>query len=782
MRFFLTIFLFFFFVLKIQAQGNKIFGQISDENGFSLPCATILIHELNRGTASDANGKFVFENLKNGKYHLHVQYIGYESITKEFKLNNNDLEINFKLIVTSKELKELIIENSSSKTQKEEQSQSVTLVDQDYILKNNAGTFVNSMDKIPGISSINTGTGISKPVIRGLSFNRIIVAENGIKQEGQQWGQDHGLEIDQYNVERVEIIKGPASLMFGSDGIGGVINIRPPLVPQINQIHAGVLVNAKSVNNLLGTSVWLSGNKKGWFYRARISLQDYADYKVPTDTFLYNGFKLPLLNNKLKNTAGNDQNYNFSFGVNKNWGYSSISISNYQQQVGLFSGAHGIPRTYQLQNDGNDRNIDYPSQNIQHFKIISNSNILLGKNWLEIDLGFQQNTRKEFSFPHFHGFGYKPQADIELQFVLQTISGNFKYHFDISENWNITSGLNFQSMKNRVGGFSYLLPNYDSQALGAFVFAKGKIKNKWNTNFGIRADYAEISIKKYSEPVYNSSFQNILYYRTRNPDIGKTFFNLTGSAGLNYKWSEHLNFKLNAGTSFRVAQPNELASNGIHHGTFRHEMGDSTLTPEKGYQTDAGLIWDKKKYSIEFSGFYYYFPNHIFLNPSGKFSFLPDAGQIYQYQQAEAFLSGAEISSDFHLLKNLHFGLGFDYVYARNLENNFPLPFIPPASANIDFEYSFKISEKLSNNFINLHALIAGEQFRTARNEPATNGYQILNLTLGSEFKFGNFKSKVIFGVNNLFNQFYLNHLSRYRVLNLPEPARNYHITFLLSI
>jgi iron complex outermembrane recepter protein len=415
-----TVRLVLFCLLILSANPNyaqtvtNISGTITDEEGLPLPAVTVFIHEVSKSTQTNNLGEFNISGIKPGNYHLHLHLIGYKAAEIDLVVSAVNQPLKIKLQQASIELNNITIEESILKSGQREQSQSMQVVDKEFMLKNGNASLVKILENIPGVSSINTGQGVSKPVIRGMGFNRVVVAENGIKQEGQQWGGDHGLEIDQFAVDRVEVLKGPSSLMYGSDGIGGVVNIRPAPAPELNTTQSALLLTGRSVNDFVGLSGMTSINKNDKFFRARISVQDYADYRVPADSFIYNSYILPIENQRLKNTAGRERNAQIMMGTSKKWGFSTLTFSVFDQKVGLFSGAHGIPRSYQLKHDSTHRDIDLPYQRVQHYKALSNTSLMIGKHWMEIDLGYQYNHRREFSFPHAHGKGPQPQGDVEL--------------------------------------------------------------------------------------------------------------------------------------------------------------------------------------------------------------------------------------------------------------------------------------------------------------------------------------------------------------------------------
>jgi len=325
-----------FSTLQLTAMA-QISGVVLEEHKHSLPSATVLLLPDSIMTVADVEGRFSFDEVRSGTYELRASYLGYQTDTTYVNVQTG-IPTTVRLILDHDyEMLETVI------VHEEHAKQEVTLqtehIQEEFFQRNFEGTFAQTIEKLPGISSINVGVGIAKPVIRGLSSNRIIVNHQGVKQESQQWGSDHGLEIDQFDVERVEIIKGPGSLQYGSDGLGGVINIMPDKILPENTYKGSIMGLYKSNNDHFGGSAKLGFNVKNWFLSARYSQQDFADYSVPANTFTYNDFDLPILDNRLKNTAGNEANINISGGVNKKWGITRLHYSHYSLDAGLFSGA-----------------------------------------------------------------------------------------------------------------------------------------------------------------------------------------------------------------------------------------------------------------------------------------------------------------------------------------------------------------------------------------------------------------------------------------------------------
>jgi iron complex outermembrane receptor protein len=523
-------------------------------------------------------------------------------------------------------------------------------------------------------------------------------------------------------------------------------------------------------------------NKKRNFLRLRATWLEYGDYKVPADTFLYNTYVLPIYNQRLKNTAGKELNFSASGGIMRDWGMMRLTFSSYNQQAGLFPGATGIPRAYTLTEDGDYRNIDLPRQVNHHYKVLYNINIRRKKGWFETDLGYQYNLRMEQSKPHAHGYTPLTLSDTALYLGLQTFSFNTRLHHQPVPRFKSVIGISGQHMDNTKGGFEFLIPNYRSTSAGAYYFMQVYLNEDFTISAGLRGDAAHLKMDGWDQPNYDVNGE-IIGYTHRSPVLDKWYANVSGAAGFSWEIKHEFNIKLNIGRSFRTPTPAELGANGIHHGTFRHEMGDSTLRSEIGYQSDLAFIYHDEHYLIRFTPFYNYFDNYIFLRPAAEFSPLPDAGQIYRYTQARAIHTGFELYGEYHIIPELHLETGLEYVWNMNLDTWLPLPFTPPGSAMLGVEWEKEREKKKFDSwFIGADAFYYLAQNRVDRNEKTTPGYFLLAASVGAHVKLHkNFAFDLLLKANNLLNTEYMNHLSRYRLLNLPEQGRNFSIMLRMN-
>jgi iron complex outermembrane receptor protein len=678
-------------------------------------------------------------------------------------------------------LDEMVVVGSYRSSISRSVSQSVDLADKTFLTEHFTGNLVQTLDNMTGIRSMDIGAGFAKPMIRGLGFNRIVVSENGIKQEGQQWGADHGLEIDAFDVERVVVRKGPSSLLYGSDAMGGAIEISPAPAPPDNRLYGEVSLLGKSVNETLGGSLMLGIKQNVWHVKARFSEQHFGDYRIPADTVVYLTQRMPVYGRKLKNTAGFERNASLFAEYRQKAYYADYAISNAFQKVGFFSGAHGIPDVSRLQDDGDSRNIDMPFSAVNHLKVTTRQQLTNDGIVVRWDLGFQHNHREEWSLFHTH---YATQSlpaedpDKELAFSLSTASSALRTEWDSGELWKHTVGWDVQYQRNDIAGYSFLLPEFERFTTGGLWLSVFRPNERLTVSGGLRYDFGKMHIAGFRDVYLEEYLRDRNYpedvveaHRWRSYPIDRSFDDISGSLGAVLQLSGSYLIKVNIGRSFRLPGANELASNGVHHGAFRHEQGDGSLPSERGWQFDAGLIFERENIRMAFSPFFSWFENYIYLRPSGEWSILPHAGQIYRYSGAKAVFAGSEAELSVDFLSNLTYRLSGEYVYTHNVDEHTPMAFSPPASVR-----NAVVFRPVKDLQLTAEVQTIATQNRVARNEDRTPGANLVRLSASVHLPYAD----VVLSAHNLLNTAYFNHLSFYRKVEIPEPGRN--IQLLIKI
>ncbi|WP_424492385.1 TonB-dependent receptor [Salinimicrobium sp. GXAS 041] len=785
----LVLLLFIIFLNFSYSQQLNLEGRVVDEQDLGLENAHIHINK--KFALAGENGHYHIGNLKEGEYTISISYLGFHTLDTVVSLSESTV-INFQLSESAANLETVILEGNLRRTS----SENVEKISDEYLQEHFSGSLASSLEKLPGVNSVEIGAGASKPIIRGLGFNRVAVSENGIKQEGQQWGADHGLEIDAFSVENVEVVKGVGAIEHGSDAIGGLIKIINDRVP-VEGFAGEVIGFTKSVNNTIAASTNLFFRTNRLFYKLKATGSEFGDYSVPTDNILYLNRNIPIYNERLKNTAGKEVDLYGQIGYLGSHYKGTLSLSNVYFKSGFFPGAHGIPTLSRVQDDGDQRNIEYPFQRVNHLKIINKNEWFFHNYSWEVTLGFQNNHRQEWSRFHTHYTGQvapEVNPDLELDFNLTTYDFQAQYSRDFNESHSSSMGIQTQIQNNSITGFNFLLPEYYRTNQGVYATHSYQASEKINLNLGARLDLSRIDMEGFYDPnlyeylIDNGRTETIANnYATRSSETQRDFSNFNFMGGVLYNFHENWDLSLNAGTSFRLPTAIELGANGIHHGSFRHEQGDPNLNAEKGYVLDTKLNYNKDSFSASFSPYLYYFDNYIFLNPSGEFSILPHAGQIYKFTESRAILTGVELDIHKVFAEKWRAQLTFEYLYNRqintNRSRNFPLPFTPPVNGFTEVGYTLlKDSKTFEDTEIFTNTNYALEQDRIAQNEQITPGYMIFGGGLRTNLNLGDFKATVNLQATNIFNTKYFNHTNFYRALEIPEMGRNIQLMFKIPL
>ncbi len=794
-----SLFSFILVLLSLSAfSGNTytVSGKVLDDHGHELSGATVTISDANVGAVSDEKGHYRIKQIPEGQHRITVSFIGYETKTEDLFVDANH-KVDFILEHTLLNLHEVEISCVHVIQGCKENSLNVESVGDDFLKQNLGGSLMKSLERLPGVSTIDIGSGQSKPVIRGLSFNRVVVIDNNVKHESQQWGADHGLEVDQYAVDKVEVVKGPASLKYGSDAIGGVIDMQARNIPEKRTFGGSIDLTSKSNNNFGGASMSLYG-RINWLYAdLRLTLADYGDYKVPTDSVHIYSYKAPLYNNQMRNTAGEELNGHLAFGLILPEFQNIVRLSSVSSKNGLFANAHGREPRYIIyeEQDASDRDILYPFQDVKHLKVINSLKWKLDDLVLCADIAYQHNHRQEWS--EYTNHGDMPPVfpdtlsfpeELEREFDKQTYSAKLNLDYYVNEVTKISAGINSEWQNNQIGGHGFIIPEYKQQNTGIYALAKYKFSDRSILQGGIRYDYGEIQTSKYSDWYPTKVIEELdtsWQYLQRAYDLRRHFSNTTWSLGYAYN-TGHWEYKANIGKSFRMPLAKELAANGINYHQFSYEKGNMNLNPEVSYQLDVGIEFHYNNMALGMTPFFNYFSNYIYLNPTPDIDRNYGVGnQEYVYTEAEVLRFGGEVHAHYQLLKHLQFGVIGEYVYSEQMSGSkkgFTLPFSPPASAILNLKFQKAKWNGLENLYFSIDWRLTASQTNIVPPEEITDGYNVLNLGYGGIVKFFNQDVKIMMQVKNVLNNKYFNHTSFYRLINVPESGRNFILNITIPI
>ena len=769
----LTLLLGIFTTFLCAQEQVKLTGKIFDEHRHEVSYAHVQNISTGKTAVSNEHGRFLFHNLKPGLHIIKITAVGFHAKLDTLKIKSDSL-IEIVLRHSVERIDEYVLTGHRAVEHVTLSHEELTAA---FFNERTGENFVESLERLPGINAISTGTGVSKPMIRGMSFNRVIVNNNGIKQEGQQWGADHGLEVDGFDVDRVEVVKGPASLIYGSDGLGGVINILPDRVPEEGVLSGEVQTLYKTNNNHYGATAKMQYRKKDYFIIARYTRHEYADMRLPADSFLYNRFVLPIQNERLINTAGKEENAAVTVGITKDWGTTRLRFSTYNLKMGIFPGAIGNPRSYDLTPNRNHRFIDIPRQEVQHNLIALKGDYYIKNAKLNVDLGYQMNSRHERSEPHAHG-NFIVDHDSALFLSLNTLTGRITLEQPITAQLQSITGVSGSYQENTIAGFEYLIPEHFTSQAGIFQTLEYAPTQKWDLFAGLRYDYARVNTMDFNGDVFDNRGEIIEspFYSA----ISREFGSYSAGLGAAFEPRHGFTLKFNAGKSFRFPVVPEITGNGVHHGNFRHEQGNRDMKAEHGYQFDLSATKIHEKFKLSAAVFYNIFEDFIYLRPAARFSPLPDGVQLWQYTQHDAVYTGYEFSLDYYPAPQIRLGHRSSYVHTYNLETDLPLPYSPPFTIDHEIAYTSNRPGNKYNYALGGSYRVVLSQNRVDRNELATPGYQRIDLWSGISKNIKGNEVQLRFEVQNLFNQKYFNHLNRYRLINLPEQGRNFIVRLIV--
>lgn len=745
--------LLFFITQLIQAQNQEITGRVNLENT-SILAAEIFISKLSKGTTSNEKGEFRLTNIPKGNHLLEVSYYGAKPFSKIISVTNQSVTLTINL-ATNTALDEVVVSVPGSKLQKD----LVVNVEKKKLLDINSAsssTLAESISNINGVSQNSTGSSIGKPVIRGLTSNRVVTFAQGTRVENQQWGAEHGLGISSNGIKSVEVIKGPASLLYGSDAIGGVLyfvdeDFTKKEVEGV--VETAYFSNAENIQTRAGIKLGFGDFKVNTF----LGLSSAGDYKISKNA----NFSA----DRVFNTRFDERNAKISLGLIKENYQSKLTYSYLNNYFGIPVPTPGNPVFTDNLNRGLNllAPIDEPLQNFvlpfqdvsQHIATWENKFKVNEKN-IGLTLGYSVNDRQEFN---------DVETTPDLHLYLQVFNYNLKISDLIKTNkFDLTVGAQglFQDTENR--GTVFLIPDGRSGENGAYGLLNYKANENLRFQAGLRFDSKRLEADEIVIDA-NTSFSA----------FDETYNTLNYSLGAKYDIN-NFNFRFNIASGYRAPNASELLSNGEHGGTGQIERGDPTLQSESATQFDFAVNYKNLEgLSITANPFINIIDNYIFLAPTGVIDAdvnLP----IFEYLQENAILFGGEFNLNYvpKFTPKLTVQTGAALTYGNDSNDN-PLPFIPPVNFNTKITYDLNVGNQLKLNSIYFQQQNFLEQNRVADEELTNNDYHLVDAGFNTSYKKFNFS----FTIRNIFDIEYTDHLSRLKTafaesnLVVPNPGRD---------
>lgn len=724
-------YIFLIFLMGFTTMGfaqNSVSGTIKNQNYEPISNVEITVSDNNIHTKSNEKGQFEIKNLPIGKWTLIFKKDKFEIKSEAISIGKEEQKI-LDVILEDEQhhIDEILVSSVFNKTQNE------NVVKIDHInLKQiqNAGA-INLSDALatnPGVSVVSTGASIGKPVIRGLSGNRVLTYVQGIRLENQQFGEEHGLGLNANGQESVEIIKGPASLLYGSDAMGGVLYFNPEKYAANNKTELAINQVVNSNTQGSNSSVTLKASEDKFKFLVQNNYTTHADYKTPNGEtvvntrFIEKDFKV--------GTSFATSRYVADFRYN----YNDLNLGLPEEEI----------------EDSRYRTPLFPSQKIENHLLSFNQKVFFKNSKLEATAGYVFNDRKEL----------EGVDEIALFMKLKTFNYNVRYYLPDFGKFETIIGFQGMNQENRNFGEERLIPNAKIADIGFFGTSQYKF-NKNVLQFGVRYDFRNVNIEEFGDLGTEGSFQK----------LDKNFESINASFGFKTEITEKITSRINVATGFRAPNLSELSSNGVHEGSNRYEIGNVNLKNEQNFQIDLNVDYNAEHFDFFANGFYNHINNYIFISPNGN---TIDDNFVYDYLQNNAVLYGGETGIHLHLheIDWLHMTSSYEMVIGE-LNNHSNLPLIPANQWKNNFRVNFNLSKNIKNSFVFLQANYTFNQNKIGEFETKTNDYLLLSSGIGTDIQLNKSKFNVYLTATNLLNKEYVAHLSRLKADGIYNMGRN---------
>lgn len=724
--------------ISLSLAQNSVFGTIKSDKNQLISNAKISVYESNNFVFSDTNGEFLLKNIPVGACTLWIEKEGFELKSEQFQIAfNENKKVEIILKTQAHHIDELLISTVFNKTQKE------NIMKVDYLrLKDlqNQGV-INLTDALttsPGVNQSTTGNSIGKPIIRGLSGNRVLTYMQGIRLENQQFGDEHGLGLNANGIQSVEIIKGPASLLYGSDAMGGVLYFNPEKYTISGKTN--MEFNQMFYSNTLGsnTSFGIKSSKEKFKFLLQNNYTTHADYKTPNGETVIN-----------TRFIEKDIKFGTAFETSK---YSADLRYNYNNlNLGLLEHDHGNEsQTIHEHEHNQSRKPLFPSQNIHNHIVSLNQKVFFNKSRLESNIGYIFNNREEI----------ESENEVALHMKLKTFNYNLRYYLPTYGKFETIIGAQGLYQKNVNYGLERLIPDASMSDLGLFATTQFNL-TKSLFQLGLRYDQRKINALAFGTEGEEGSFSL----------LNRSFESFNAAFGIKSKWNDALITRINVATGFRAPNLAELTSNGVHHGVNRYEIGNAQLKNEHNAQLDIAIDYTKEHFDFFVNGFYNSIANYVFLQPTGSEI---NGTNVYNYIQNHAALYGGEIGVHFHPhpFDWLHITSSYELVIGQQ-KGNLDLPLLPANVWKNNFKANFNINSTFKNAYVYAQANYTLAQNRISVFETPTADYLLLASGFGTDVQLNKVKFKLSVSGTNLLNKSYIAHLSRLKSEGINNMGRN---------
>ena len=653
---------------------NRVHGIVTNASNQPLSGAHIHLNQLAAYTQTD--GSFSFDGVVSQSYHLKISHLGFEEFDTLFFVKST---VFLKIKLLPKVISFTNV-NVSAKNQSSYQAEVVMKSEQIQRMKHL--NFGEMLQEINGVSALRTGQNLVKPIVNGLHSSRIVIVQNGLRQEDQQWGADHAPAISSNTMSEISLVQGVKTLHYASDALGGLLLTKPIRTPLIDTIFGSQTSTLQSNGRggVLNASVFI-GKENGWYANMQTTYKKLGDLNTPDYV--------------LSNTGSEEKHLALNFGKRNSQKGFGVQYAFFNTNIGILRAAHigNISDLVKAINRGEPQfvrdftyKINSPRQTSQHHFLSADYFYwFTDRHKISIDYGFQLNNRKEFDVRRIER--NRPAIDMQLtSHGLQTI---FEYlKCDQDKFYAGFTGLyqnNFSNTENT--GVRALIPNYNKFEAGFFLTNERSLTDKIKLETGIRYDYSQISATKFYEKSrwetmhYDNDFANIIVgdfgtqWKT-TPEF--TFHNVSFSSELDWNINPKTKFSF-AGSIFnRNPNPAELFGDGLHHSTGQIELGDLRLQKEQGFKFDVAFNQKFRNGNLSLRPYLQRIQNFMVLEPVGIDTNIRGSFPVWQYRATEVLMHGLDASIDYSLPFGFDFSTALALVYADDLTKNQPLQSMPP--------------------------------------------------------------------------------------------------------
>jgi iron complex outermembrane receptor protein len=714
------------------------------ENNEPIESAYIWINEVERGEITDQDGNFVIRNLCPGSYTVKIQFLGHKEILDTISLNSNSFNKTYRMEEESLDLVGVEIHGHRDAVQT---TTAIAALYGDELLAARGESLGESLKRIAGVTTFSTGNTISKPVIHGMHSNRIMILNNGIRLEGQQWGAEHAPEIDPFLADEITVVKGAETVRYGPEAMGGVILVNPaPLATKKSRKTELNLLGGTNgrMGNIALTHSGGSGKINGLGYRIQGSAKRAGNVKSP-DYYQ-------------DNTGMSELNFSGALGYSSSKLGVETYYSFFNTSIGILRDAHTgnlsdleeiIENGRPFTNADFTYEIDNPKQVVSHHLAKVKSHYHLSENWkLNAQYGFQLNLREEYDRRR-GDLNDRPSLDLKLYTNTFDLFVDHTHRNEFSGTWGIN--LIQQANSNVPGtGVTPLIPNYDMVNAGFYLMEKYS-KGPLELEAGIRYDFRNVQTARF---IQNELQESDLDYQNFSAFIGGLF-----------QINPKISFSSNLGSAWRPPNVNELFSQGLHHGAAAVEIGDSELNSEKSFKWVNEFEYDHNNLHLEVTGYANQINNYIYLNPTGETVVsLRGTFNVYEYLQANAFFYGFDFSGSYEFSEKISAYAKGSIIRAKNTDENNYFPFIPSDRMDWGFAYDFDSGNGKMNK-VTLSNILVAQQTREPDFDiaPAPPAYALFNLAYQKQLQVHSNKLNLGIQIQNVFNTSYKEYMNRFR-------------------